>query len=66
MTKRLRTTMVAVTVALLAPSTDTSAQVPVSNRCFTPYFWCFIPHVVPVGTPCYCASPYGPVQGIVR
>jgi hypothetical protein len=36
-----------------------------SNRCLTPYFWCFIPQYVPVGTPCWCATPNGPVGGVV-
>ncbi len=36
-----------------------------SNRCLTPYFWCFLPAYGPVGTPCWCASPNGPIAGRV-
>jgi hypothetical protein len=42
------------------------AQVPTSNRCFTPYFWCYLPGYAPIDTPCWCASPNGPVGGVVR
>lgn len=38
----------------------------VSNRCVTPYFWCLLPQFVPVGTTCWCATPNGPVVGVVR
>ena len=38
----------------------------VSNRCFTPYFWCFLPGYAPVGTGCWCATPNGPVAGVVQ
>lgn len=31
--------------------------------CFTPYMWCPLPGAVPVGTRCYCNTPYGPVFG---
>ena len=31
--------------------------------CFTPYFWCQLPGALPVGAPCYCNGPYGPVNG---
>lgn len=37
-----------------------------SNRCFTPSFWCFLPGYAPIGAPCWCATPYGPVGGIVQ
>ena len=37
-----------------------------SNRCFTPYFWCFLPGWAPINTPCWCATPNGPVGGVVR
>jgi hypothetical protein len=37
-----------------------------SNRCFTPYFWCYLPGTAPINTPCWCASPNGPVAGVVR
>lgn len=36
-----------------------------SNRCLTPYFWCILPQYGPVGAPCWCASPNGPVGGRV-
>jgi hypothetical protein len=36
-----------------------------SNRCLTPYFWCFLPGYGPVGAPCWCATPNGPVGGHV-
>ena len=39
---------------------------PPSNRCMTPNFYCFLSQYVPVGTPCWCATPYGPVGGVVR
>ena len=38
----------------------------VSNRCATPYFFCFLPGYAPIGTPCWCATPNGPVAGTVR
>jgi hypothetical protein len=37
-----------------------------SNRCFTPYFWCLLPGPVPVGAACWCATPNGPIGGVVR
>jgi len=37
-----------------------------SNACYTPVGWCFLPHYAPVGSACWCATPYGPVGGIVR
>jgi hypothetical protein len=42
------------------------AQVPLSNRCFTPYFWCFMAGYLPIGSACWCPSPNGPVGGVVR
>ena len=36
------------------------------NRCFTPSFWCYLPQNYPVNIACWCATPYGPVQGIVK
>jgi hypothetical protein len=36
-----------------------------SNRCLTPYFWCYLPGYAPVGAACWCASPNGPVAGRV-
>lgn len=37
-----------------------------SNRCFTAYLWCLLPGQFPVGSACWCASPNGPVPGVVR
>jgi hypothetical protein len=34
-------------------------------RCLTPQFWCGLPQPGPVGTPCYCNSPMGPINGFV-
>jgi hypothetical protein len=31
--------------------------------CFTPYVWCYLPGAVPVGTTCFCNTPYGRVFG---
>jgi hypothetical protein len=42
------------------------AQAPPSNRCVTPTFYCYLQQYVPVGTACWCATPYGPVAGVVR
>lgn len=56
----------AAVTATLMVGQDTGAQVPLSNRCFTPQFWCYIPQVGPVGTQCYCLTPGGPVYGYLR
>jgi hypothetical protein len=37
-----------------------------SNRCYTPNFWCYLSGNAPVGARCWCATPYGPVAGVVR
>jgi hypothetical protein len=42
------------------------AQVPLSNRCYTPYFWCYLPGYAPINSACWCASPNGPIGGVVR
>lgn len=34
--------------------------------CNTPYGACPLRTLYPVGTSCFCSSPYGPVNGIVR
>jgi len=31
--------------------------------CFTPYVWCYLPGAVPVGTRCFCNTPYGVAYG---
>lgn len=33
------------------------------SRCLTPSGACWIPGYAPIGTACWCASPYGPVPG---
>jgi len=38
----------------------------VSNRCATPSGSCVLDQSAPVGTPCWCATPNGPVSGVVR
>jgi hypothetical protein len=42
------------------------ALVQASNRCYTQYFWCYLPGYAPVGTSCWCPTPNGPVAGVVR
>jgi hypothetical protein len=37
-----------------------------SNRCFTPTFWCYLPGNAPINARCWCATPNGPVAGVVR
>ena len=37
-----------------------------SNVCVTPVVSCYLPGPAPSGTPCWCATPYGPVNGRVR
>ncbi len=34
--------------------------------CKTPKIECPLPHPAPIGTPCWCQSAYGPVEGRVR
>ena len=34
-------------------------------RCVTPAGTCFLQTAAPMGTPCWCATPYGPVGGRV-
>jgi hypothetical protein len=42
------------------------AQAPRSNKCVTPVVYCILPAYFPVGTQCWCATPYGPAGGYVR
>jgi len=35
-------------------------------RCQTPQMWCTLPQPGPIGIPCYCNSPYGPLTGWVQ
>ena len=37
-----------------------------SNRCVTPKSYCYLEAPAPIGTPCWCATPYGPAAGQVR
>jgi hypothetical protein len=37
-----------------------------SNRCATPAVVCILPQPAPVGAPCWCATPYGPQNGVVK
>jgi len=37
-----------------------------SNVCYTPVTYCFLPQYAPIGTPCWCATPYGPSNGYIR
>ena len=41
-------------------------QTRVSNRCMTPVIACYMGVSGPVGTPCWCATPYGPATGQVQ
>jgi len=52
------------TIFLLTPHPVFAQQM--SNRCVTPQFWCQLSNFGPVGSPCYCNTPYGPVPGILR
>jgi hypothetical protein len=63
MTNRLTKLMMIGALVLVA---SPAAAQPVSNRCVTPQFWCTLPGFGPVGSPCYCNTPYGPVPGIIR
>jgi hypothetical protein len=38
-------------------------QYPQMVRCFTPQGMCWLPGSAPPGTPCWCATAYGPVAG---
>jgi len=62
--KLVLTAIIGATALLSGPAQ--SQYAPVSNRCFTPQFWCWLPGFGPVGTPCFCNTPYGPVNGVVR
>lgn len=57
---------VAVALSLAGADGGGRAQTPMSNRCFTPSFWCWLPSFAPIGLPCYCGTPSGPAAGIVR
>jgi len=46
--------------------TSPQAQQRMSSRCYTPVVACFMGGSGPVGTPCWCATPYGPATGSVQ
>ena len=56
--------LIALAGALVVMSPAAAQQM--SNRCVTPQFWCQLSNFGPVGSPCYCNTPYGPVPGILR
>lgn len=58
-------TLFTIAIGIWAGATA-NAQSPVANQCLTPYFWCYMPGYAPVGASCWCASPNGPVGGVVR
>jgi hypothetical protein len=35
------------------------------GRCLTPQLWCIMAVPAPVGSSCFCTTPYGPVPGVV-
>jgi len=37
-----------------------------SNICYKQVNWCYMPQYAPIGTPCWCATPYGPAGGYIR
>lgn len=37
---------------------------PPGTICKTPRFWCWVKPPGPVGQPCQCPSPYGPISGV--
>lgn len=38
---------------------------PPTNICQTPNMWCVLNQFGPAGAPCWCATPYGPVSGVL-
>lgn len=52
------------TLVLLTMASDAPAQV--SQRCVTPQLWCMLPYPAPIGSSCFCATPYGPIYGFVQ
>ena len=65
MKRRLATAGFVIAAALLG-ATQSTAHQPMSNRCVTPQFWCWLPGYGPVGAPCFCPTPYGNVPGVIR
>jgi hypothetical protein len=64
MSRRIATALVAIGAAIAFAPPAPAQQM--SNRCVTPQFWCILPAAAPVGTPCYCSTPYGRVAGVIR
>lgn len=62
--KRLLSLMAIAAVLLVA--SPAAAWQQMGNHCVTPQFWCQLPGYGPIGSPCYCNTPYGPVPGIIR
>jgi hypothetical protein len=57
--------ILAAALALCVADDGVAQPQPMSNRCFTPRFWCWMPVFAPIRSPCFCGTPYGNVQGIV-
>ncbi len=58
-----------VTLFLVSQSllySSAQSQPNMSNVCRTPYGACYLQGSAPIGTPCWCGTPYGPVAGSVR
>jgi hypothetical protein len=53
-------------LAALAIAAGPAAAQPLGMVCQTPYGWCGMPGPAPVGSQCYCATPQGPIYGVVR
>jgi hypothetical protein len=47
-------------------ATQVAQAPPRSNRCVTQVVACILPAYFPVGTQCWCATPYGPAGGYVK
>lgn len=39
------------------------AQTKTSNVCVTPFVTCYLAQYGPAGSPCWCATPSGPIKG---
>jgi len=48
-----------------APGTYCANSIVLGGRCQTPQFWCGLVQPLPVQQPCYCVTPYGPINGMV-
>jgi hypothetical protein len=45
---------------------DVIQMAQLSNVCITPVTYCFLRQPAPIGSPCWCPTPYGPSAGSVR